>query len=326
MSDRAVRISQPGGPEVLTIESVEVGDPGPGEIRIRHAACGLNYIDIYPRSGVYPLPLPTGLGMEGAGIVEAVGEGVTHLKPGDRAAYASQPIGAYATARVMPARCVVKLPDFLSFEQGASMMLKGMTVQYLLQRTLPQGGLQAGDHVLFHAAAGGVGLIAMQWAKTLGVTVIGTVGSEEKAELARAHGCDHVILYKQENIVERVRELTNGRMVPVVYDSVGKDTFSASLDCLQPYGLMVSFGNASGPVPPVALTALKGTLYLTRPSLVPHVANRKNLEEMAADLFKQVSSGKVKIRIDQRHPMADAAQAHRDLEGRKTTGQTVLLP
>ena len=223
----------------------------------------------------------------------------------------------------MPAQHLVKLPRGIEFETAAGMMLKGLTVQYLFRRTYK---LQRGQTILFHAAAGGVGLIAMQWAKTLGVTVIGTVGSEEKAELARAHGCDHVILYKQENIVERVRELTNGRMVPVVYDSVGKDTFSASLDCLQPYGLMVSFGNASGPVPPVALTALKGTLYLTRPSLIPHVANRKNLEEMAADLFKQVSSGKVKIRIDQRHPMADAAQAHRDLEGRKTTGQTVLLP
>ena len=320
---KAIRIRKPGGPEMMEWTDVEVGKPGPGEARIKLHAAGVNFIDVYHRTGLYPLPLPAGIGQEGAGGVEEVGAGVSHIKAGDRVAFGSGPPGAYAEARVMPAQHLVKLPRGIEFETAAGMMLKGLTVQYLFRRTYK---LQRGQTILFHAAAGGVGLIAMQWAKTLGVTVIGTVGSEEKAELARAHGCDHVILYKQENIVERVRELTNGRMVPVVYDSVGKDTFSASLDCLQPYGLMVSFGNASGPVPPVALTALKGTLYLTRPSLVPHVANRKNLEEMAADLFKQVSSGKVKIRIDQRHPMADAAQAHRDLEGRKTTGQTVLLP
>ena len=320
---KAIRIRKPGGPEMMEWTDVEVGKPGPGEARIKLHAAGVNFIDVYHRTGLYPLPLPAGIGQEGAGVVEEVGAGVSHIKAGDRVAFGSGPPGAYAEARVMPAQHLVKLPRGIEFETAAGMMLKGLTVQYLFRRTYK---LQRGQTILFHAAAGGVGLIAMQWAKTLGVTVIGTVGSEEKAELARAHGCDHVILYKQENIVERVRELTNGRMVPVVYDSVGKDTFSASLDCLQPYGLMVSFGNASGPVPPVALTALKGTLYLTRPSLVPHVANRKNLEEMAADLFKQVSSGKVKIRIDQRHPMADAAQAHRDLEGRKTTGQTVLLP
>ena len=320
---KAIRIRKPGGPEMMEWTDVEVGKPGPGEARIKLHAAGVNFIDVYHRTGLYPLPLPAGIGQEGAGVVEEVGAGVSHIKAGDRVAFGSGPPGAYAEARVMPAQHQVKLPRGIEFETAAGMMLKGLTVQYLFRRTYK---LQRGQTILFHAAAGGVGLIAMQWAKTLGVTVIGTVGSEEKAELARAHGCDHVILYKQENIVERVRELTNGRMVPVVYDSVGKDTFSASLDCLQPYGLMVSFGNASGPVPPVALTALKGTLYLTRPSLVPHVANRKNLEEMAADLFKQVSSGKVKIRIDQRHPMADAAQAHRDLEGRKTTGQTVLLP
>ena len=320
---KAIRIRKPGGPEMMEWTDVEVGKPGPGEARIKLHAAGVNFIDGYHRTGLYPLPLPAGIGQEGAGVVEEVGAGVSHIKAGDRVAFGSGPPGAYAEARVMPAQHLVKLPRGIEFETAAGMMLKGLTVQYLFRRTYK---LQRGQTILFHAAAGGVGLIAMQWAKTLGVTVIGTVGSEEKAELARAHGCDHVILYKQENIVERVRELTNGRMVPVVYDSVGKDTFSASLDCLQPYGLMVSFGNASGPVPPVALTALKGTLYLTRPSLVPHVANRKNLEEMAADLFKQVSSGKVKIRIDQRHPMADAAQAHRDLEGRKTTGQTVLLP
>ena len=320
---KAIRIRKPGGPEMMEWTDVEVGKPGPGEARVRLHAAGLNFIDVYHRTGLYPLPLPAGIGQEGAGVVEEVGAGVTHVKPGDRVAFGSGPPGAYAEERVMPAQHLVKLPRGIDFETAAGMMLKGMTVQYLFRRTYK---LQRGQTILFHAAAGGVGLIAMQWAKSLGVTVIGTVGSEDKAELARAHGCDHVILYKQENIVERVREITNGTMVPVVYDSVGKDTFSASLDCLQPFGLMVSFGNASGPVPPVALTALKGTLYLTRPSLVPHVAKRANLDEMAADLFRQVSSGKVKIRLAQRHQMAVAAQAHRDLEGRKTTGQTILLP
>lgn len=320
---KAIRIRKPGGPEMMEWTDVEVGKPGPGEARVRLHAAGLNFIDVYHRTGLYPLPLPAGIGQEGAGVVEEVGDGVTHVKPGDRVAFGSGPPGAYAEERVMPAQHLVKLPRGIDFETAAGMMLKGLTVQYLFRRTYK---LQRGQTILFHAAAGGVGLIAMQWAKALGVTVIGTVGSEEKAELARAHGCDHVILYKQENIVERVREITNGAMVPVVYDSVGKDTFSASLDCLQPFGLMVSFGNASGPVPPVALTALKGTLYLTRPSLIPHVAKRANLDEMAADLFRQVGSGKVKIRIAQRYQMADAPQAHRDLEGRKTTGQTILLP
>jgi NADPH2:quinone reductase len=320
---KAIRIRKPGGPEVMEWIDVEVGQPGPGEARVRLHAAGLNFIDVYHRTGLYPLPLPAGIGQEGAGVVEEVGAGVSHIKAGDRVAFGSGPTGAYAEERVMPAQHLVKLPRGIEFETAAGMMLKGLTVQYLFRRTYK---LQRGQTILFHAAAGGVGLIAMQWAKSLGVTVIGTVGSQEKADLARAHGCDHVILYKEENIVDRVREITNGAMVPVVYDAVGKDTFSASLDCLQPFGLMVSFGNASGPVPPVALTALKGTLYLTRPSLVPHVANRVNLEEMAADLFKQVTSGKVKIRIDQQYQMADAAQAHRDLEARKTTGQTVLLP
>jgi NADPH:quinone reductase len=320
---KAIRIRKPGDAEMMEWVDVEVGKPGPGEARVRLHAAGLNFIDVYHRTGLYPLPLPAGIGQEGAGVVEEVGAGVKHIKAGDRVAFGSGPPGAYAEERVMPAQHLVKLPRGIEFETAAGMMLKGLTVQYLFRRTYK---LQRGQTILFHAAAGGVGLIAMQWAKALGVTVIGTVGTEEKGELARAHGCDHVILYKQENIVERVREITNGAMVPVVYDAVGKDTFSASLDCLQPFGLMVSFGNASGPVPPVALTALKGTLYLTRPSLVPHVANRANLEEMAADLFRQVGSGKVKIRIDQRYQMADAAQAHRDLEGRKTTGQTILLP
>ncbi len=320
---KAIRIRHPGGPEAMEWTEVTVGDPGPGEARVRLHAAGLNFIDVYHRTGLYPLPLPAGIGLEGAGVVEAVGAGVSHVKAGDRVAFADLPPGSYAEVRVMPAKPLVKLPKSIDFETAAGMMLKGLTVQYLFRRTYK---LQKGQTILFHAAAGGVGLIAMQWAKALGVTVIGTVGSAAKAELAQAHGCDHVIRYDQENIVERVRELTGGKMVPVVYDSVGKDTFSASLDCLQPFGLMVSFGNASGPVPPIALTALKGTLYLTRPSLMPHTANRANLEEMTADLFKVVTSGKVRIRIDQRYPMADAAQAHRDLEARKTTGQTLLIP
>ena len=320
---KAIRIRHPGGPGAMEWTEVTVGDPGPGEARVRLHAAGLNFIDVYHRTGLYPLPLPAGIGLEGAGVVEAVGAGVSHVKAGDRVAFADLPPGSYAEVRVMPAKPLVKLPKSIDFETAAGMMLKGLTVQYLFRRTYK---LQKGQTILFHAAAGGVGLIAMQWAKALGVTVIGTVGSAAKAELAQAHGCDHVIRYDQENIVERVRELTGGKMVPVVYDSVGKDTFSASLDCLQPFGLMVSFGNASGPVPPIALTALKGTLYLTRPSLMPHTANRANLEEMTADLFKVVTSGKVRIRIDQRYPMADAAQAHRDLEARKTTGQTLLIP
>ena len=326
MSDRAVRISQAGGPEVLTIEPVKVGDPGPGEIRIRHAACGLNYIDIYHRSGVYPLPLPSGLGMEGAGIVEAVGEGVTHLRPGDRAAYASQPIGAYATARVMPARCVVKLPDFLSFEQGAAMMLKGMTVQYLLRRTLPQGGLQPGDHVLFHAAAGGVGLIACQWAKALGLRLIATAGSDAKCRLALDHGAEFAINYATENFAERVKEITGGRGVKVVYDSVGASTWEGSLASLRPFGLMVSFGNASGVVPPVALGALSAkALYLTRPSLFVHLDSLETTQEIAGDLFAAVERGAVRIEVEQRYPFDEVQRAHRELEARTTTGSGVLL-
>ena len=326
MSDRAVRISQAGGPEVLTIEPVQVGDPGPGEIRIRHAACGLNYIDIYHRSGVYPLPMPTGLGMEGAGVVEAVGEGVTHLRPGDRAAYASQPIGAYATARVMPARCVVKLPDFLSFEQGAAMMLKGMTVQYLLRRTLPQGGLQPGDHVLFHAAAGGVGLIACQWAKALGLRLIATAGSDAKCRLALDHGAEFAINYATENFAERVKEITGGRGVKVVYDSVGASTWEGSLASLRPFGLMVSFGNASGVVPPVALGALSAkALYLTRPSLFVHLDSLETTQEIAGDLFAAVERGAVRIEVEQRYPFDEVQRAHRELEARTTTGSGVLL-
>ena len=320
---KAIRIQQTGGPEVMQYVDVEVGPPGPGEAQVRHHAIGLNYIDVYFRTGLYPQPLPGGIGLEGAGVVTAVGEGVTHVKPGDRVAYSDRPPGSYAELRNMPARPLVRLPRGIDFETAAAMMLKGMTVQYLFRRTYK---LHKGQTILFHAAAGGVGLIAMQWAKALGVTVIGTVGSEEKAALARRFGCDHTILYKRENIVERVREITGGAMVPVVYDSVGKDTFQASIDCLQPSGLMVSFGNASGPVPPMALTALKGSLYVTRPSLMAHTANRANLEEMAADLFRMVGSGKVKIEIDQRYALADAVQAHRDLESRKTTGSSLILP
>ena len=320
---KAIRIERIGGPEVMQYVDVQVGDPGPGEARVRQHACGLNYIDVYFRTGLYPMPLPAGIGLEGAGVVEAVGAGVTHVKPGDRVAYCGQPPGSYSDVRVMPASGLLVLPRAVSFETGAAMMLKGLTVQYLFRRTYK---LQKGQTILFHAAAGGVGLIAMQWAKALGVTVIGTAGSESKAALAQAHGCDHTILYNQENIVERVREITGGAMVPVVYDSVGKDTFQASLDCLQPFGLMVSFGNASGPVPPMPLTALKGSLYITRPSLMSHTAKRANLEEMSKDLFAMVGSGRVKINIDQKYALADAQQAHRDLEGRRTTGSTVLIP
>jgi NADPH2:quinone reductase len=302
---------------------VEVGAPGPGEVQVRHHAIGLNYIDVYFRTGLYPQPLPAGIGLEGAGEITAVGAGVAGFKVGDRVAYADRPPGSYSQVRNMPPKALVRIPKSIPYETAAAMMLKGMTVQYLFRRTYK---LQKGQTILFHAAAGGVGLIAMQWAKALGVTVIGTVGSEEKAALAKKHGCDHTILYNRENVVERVREITGGAMVPVVYDSVGKDTFQASIDSLQPFGLMVSFGNASGPVPPMPLTALKGSLYITRPSLMSHTASRSNLEEMSADLIRMVSSGKVKIEIDQRYPLAEAVQAHRDLESRKTTASTILLP
>jgi len=320
---KAIRFEKNGGPEVLQYVDVEVGAPGPGEAQVRHHAIGLNFIDCYVRSGLYPSPLPSALGTEGAGEVLAIGEGVTEVKVGDRVAYAGGPQGSYSEVRNMPASRLVKLPSKISYETGAAMMLKGMTVAYLLRRTYK---VQKGQTILFHAAAGGVGLIAMQWAKALGATVIGTVGSKEKGELARRHGADHIILYKEENVAERVREITGGAMVPVVYDSVGKDTFQASIDSLQPWGLMVSFGNASGPVAPMPLTALKGSLYITRPSLAPHTEKRENLLEIAGELMKMVSSGKVKIEIEQRYALADAAQAHRDLEGRKTTGSTVLLP
>ena len=326
--ERAIRIDSPGGPETMRLAEVEVGAPGPGEVRIRHQACGINFIDVYHRTGQYPLPLPAGIGMEGAGVVEAVGEGVTHLAAGDRAAYASPPPGAYASARVLPARCVVKLPDAIDFETGAAMMLKGLTVQYLLRRTQPQGGLATGDYVLWHAAAGGVGLIACQWAKAMNLNLIGTAGSDEKCALALAHGAAHTINYNREDFVARVRELTVGAGVKVVYDSVGKDTFERSLDCLQPFGLLASFGSSSGPVPPFNLGILgpKGSLYVTRPTLFTHLATRESTQAMADDLFRMVGSGQVKIPVERRYALADAAQAHRDLEGRATTGCSVLLP
>lgn len=323
---KAMRIHQYGGPEVLRWEEVEVGDPGPGQVRVRHGAVGLNYIDIYHRTGLYPLPaLPWTLGMEGAGRVEAVGEGVTEFQVGDRVAYASPPVGAYAEARLIAADRVVALPDAIDDRTAAAMMLQGMTAHYLLRRTYR---VQPGDAILLHAAAGGVGLIASQWARSLGATVIGTVGSDEKAELARAHGCHQVIVYSRENFVERVREITHGQGVAVVYDSVGKDTFMGSLDCLQPLGMMVSFGNASGPVPPFepGILAAKGSLFFTRPTLMTYTAKREDLVASAGELFYVVGSGAVNIEVRQTYPLADAAQAHRDLEARKTTGSTVLLP
>ena len=322
----AVQIRQPGGPEELQIVDVPVGEPGPGQIRIRHHAIGLNFIDVYHRTGLYPLAMPAGIGMEGAGVVEAVGEGVTHLRPGDRAAYASQPPGSYCEVRVMPAQCVCKLPDDISFETGAAMMLKGLTAQYLLKKTLPVEGLQSGDPVLFHAAAGGVGLIACQWARALGLQLIATAGTDAKCQLALANGAAHAINYQQEDFAARVKEITAGKGVKVVYDSVGKDTWDKSLECLRPFGLMASFGNASGPVPPFAPGSLgaKGSLYVTRQTLFSHIATRESTQAMADDLFEVVASGKVKIHIAQQYPLAEVQQAHRDLEARKTTGCTIL--
>ena len=323
---KAVQIRKHGGPEEMELVDVQVGEPGPGEIRIRHKAIGLNFIDVYQRSGLYPFPMPLSLGMEGAGIVEAVGEGVTHLKVGDRAAYASNPPGSYSDARVIPARAVVKLPDAISFETGAAMMLKGLTAQYLLKRTLPQGGLKAGDHVLFHAAAGGVGLIAVQWAKALGLQLIGTAGSDAKCALAKELGAAHMINYSKEDFAPRVKEITGGKGVKVVYDSVGKDTWDKSLDCLRPFGLLASFGNSSGPVAPFSpgILGAKGSLYVTRQTLFTHISTREAAQEMADDLFEAVTSGKVKIRIDQRFPLAQVREAHQALDARNTTGCTIL--
>jgi NADPH2:quinone reductase len=323
---RAVQIAQAGGPDQLKLVDVDVGEPGPGEIRIRHRAVGLNFIDVYHRTGLYQLKLPHTLGMEASGVVEAVGPGVQHLKAGDRAAYTSQPPGSYSELRVMPAKTVCKLPDAIDFDTGAAMMLKGLTAQYLLKRSQPQGGLQQGDFVLFHAAAGGVGLIACQWARAMGLQLIGTAGSDAKCALAKEHGAAHVINYSKEDFLARVKEITGGRGVKVVYDSVGKDTWDKSLDCLAPFGLMVSFGNASGPVPPFAPGILgpKGSLYVTRQTLFTHIATRESTQAMADDLFEAVTSGKVKIRINQRYPLEQVQQAHRDLEARKTTGCTIL--
>ena len=321
----AIRFHRTGGPEVLCLEEVEIGAPAPGEARVRHHAIGLNFIDTYHRSGLYPLPLPSGIGLEGAGVVEAVGEGVRDLAVGDRVAYAGGPVGAYSEVRCLPAERLLRLPEALSFETGAAMMLQGLTAAYLLRRTYR---VQPGDAVLIHAAAGGVGLIACQWEKALGATVIGTVSTEIKAELARQHGCDHVILYTREDVAKRVRELTGGEGVAVVYDGVGKDTFMASIDSLRVRGTMVSFGNASGPVPPFEplLLSQKGSLFFTRPILAHHTAKRDELLDLGGELFEKVLAGQVKIEVNQRYALAEAAQAHRDLEARKTTGSTVLVP
>lgn len=321
----AIRIHQTGGPEVLCWEEVDVPAPAAGEASVRHHAVGLNFIDTYHRTGLYPLPLPSGIGLEGAGVVEAVGEGVSEVKVGDRVAYAGGPIGAYAQVRNIPAHRLLVLPSSISFETAAAMILQGLTAAYLLRKTYR---VQAGDAVLIHAAAGGVGLIACQWAKALGATVIGTVGSAAKAELAKAHGCDHVINYSTENFTQRVREITGGEGVPVVYDGVGKDTFMGSLDSLRPLGMMVSYGNASGPVPPLDLILLsqKGSLFVTRPTIMSYTAKRADLLALGDELFDVVGSGKVRIEVHQTYPLAEAAQAHRDLEARKTTGSTILVP
>jgi NADPH:quinone reductase len=322
---KVIQMSRTGGPEVMALIDVTLAPPGPGEAQVRHEAIGVNFIDVYFRTGLYPQPLPAGLGMEGAGVVEAVGPGVTEVKVGDRVAYAGRPNGAYAQARNMPAAALLVLPDHIGFDTAAAMMLQGLTVQYLFHRTV---ALKAGDTILFHAAAGGVGLIACQWAKVLGVHLIGTVGSAQKAALARANGAAHVINYNTENFVERVREITGGKGVSVVYDSIGKDTFTGSLDCLAPLGMMVSFGNASGPVPPFSLgeLAARGSLFITRPSLMNYMAKREDLEASAASLFGVVGSGEVKVPVRQRYNLADVAQAHIDLESRKTTGSSILLP
>jgi len=318
----AVRIHEAGGPEVLKWEEVEVGDPGQGEVKIRQRAAGLNFSDVYHRTGLYPQQLPFTPGVEGAGIVEAVGSGVTNVQAGDRVAYAG-PIGGYAEERLIAADRVVKLPDAISTEQAAAMMLQGLTARMLLRAV---HRVEPGETILIHAAAGGVGLIVCQWAKALGATVIGTVGSEEKAELARAHGCDHPIVYTRQDFAAEVDRITRGEKLPVVYDSVGRDTFMKSLDCLRPRGMMVSFGNASGPPDPIApgLLAQKGSLFLTRPTLFTYIASRDELVESASDLFEMVSSGKVRVEVKQRFPLRDAAEAHRQLEARKTSGSTIL--
>ena len=322
---KAIRISETGGPEVMKLVDADPGKPGPGQVRVRQTAVGLNYIDTYHRSGLYPVPLPSGLGLEAAGVVEELGEGVTSLAPGDRIAYGVGALGAYAGMRNMPANRIMKLPASISDETAAGMMLKGMTVRYLLRATYK---VQPGETILLHAAAGGVGLILSQWAKALGVTVIGTVGSDEKMAIARAHGCDHVINASTEDTVARVKEITGGKGVPVVYDGVGQSTLITSLDCLSPRGLLVSFGNASGPVKALdlGLLAARGSLYVTRPTLMTYTASDEDLTETAEDLVAMVASGKVSIPVNQRYALADVVQAHRDLESRKTTGTTILIP
>ena len=320
---QAIRFAKAGGPEVLEWQQVEVGKPGQGQVRLKHTAVGLNYIDTYQRSGLYQIPLPSGLGSEAAGVVEEVGPGVSGLKAGDRVAYAGGPLGAYCEARVMPADRLVPVPDGISDQQAAAMMLKGMTAWYLVRRTHV---VKSGETILIHAAAGGVGLIVCQWAKHLGATVIGTVGDDEKAKLAKTHGCDHPINYRREDFVSRVNEITGGKKVPVVYDSVGKDTFYKSLDCLAPLGLMASFGQSSGAIGPVDIGILagKGSLFLTRPTLFTYTATREDLLAAANELFGVVKSGAVKIEVNQTYPLRDAARAHRDLQDRKTTGSTVF--
>ncbi len=322
---KGIRFHRIGGPEVLSYENIEVGLPGEGQALVRNTAIGLNFIDTYHRSGLYPLPLPSSIGLEAAAVVEAVGRDVTHVQPGDRVGYAGPPPGAYAERRLIPAQRLVKLPDALSDQQVGAMMLKGLTVQYLIRRVYR---VQAGETVLFHAAAGGVGLIACQWLRALGVTVIGTVGSEAKADIARTHGCDYPIVYTRENFADRVMEITGGAKLPVVFDSVGRDTFMGSLDCLQPRGLLAVFGNSSGPVPAFDLNLLadKGSLFVTRPTLVHYTARREELETAARELFDVVGSGRVKIEVNQTYALEDAAQAHRDLEGRLTTGSSILIP
>jgi len=322
----AIRFHKTGGPEVLQWDDVPVGEPGPGEARVAHKAIGLNFIETYHRSGLYPLPLPSGLGTEASGVVESVGPNVTEVKAGDRVAYCNGPLGAYSETRVMPADRLVKLPEGISFEQGASMMLQGLTVQYLLRRMLVVP--KSGDTILWHAAAGGVGLIACQWAKALGINLIGTVSSDEKAKLAREHGAAHTVLYTKEDFVARVNEITGGKKVPVAYDSVGKDTFMKTLDCIQPRGLMVLFGNASGPVDALntGLLAAKGSLYVTRPTLASFAMKRDELVAASQELFDHVLAGRIKVGPRQSYALKDAAQAHRDLEGRKTTGSTILVP
>lgn len=322
---KAIRVSEPGGPEKMTLEDITLEGPAPGHVKVRHTAIGINYIDTYHRSGLYPIPYPSGIGLEAAGEITAVGDGVTHLKTGDRVAYGSGPLGAYSEEQNTFAARVAKIPDGVTDEEAACLMMKGMTVRYLFKGTYK---VKAGDTILFHAAAGGVGLIACQWAKDLGVTLIGTVSSQEKADLAKANGCAHVINYSHEDIATRVKEITDGKGVPVVYDGVGKDTFAASLDCLQPRGLLASFGNASGPVTGVDLgiLATKGSLYVTRPTMIHYTLTQEEFDETAADVFDAVARGAIKANVNQRYPLSQAARAHEELEARKTTGASILIP